>query len=54
MCFVRKMENGRMVLTTDLEDVASCDFIIENVTEDWDVKRPVYEKLDRVDRKSVV
>jgi 3-hydroxybutyryl-CoA dehydrogenase len=38
----------RMVLTTDLEAVASCDFIIENVTEDWDVKRPVYEKLDRV------
>src|SRR5213593_4707072 len=38
----------RMVLTTDLQDVASCDFIIENVTEDWRVKRPVYEKLDRV------
>src|SRR5882672_4121621 len=38
----------RMVLTTDLEDVASCDFIIENVTEDWDVKKPVYENLDRV------
>jgi len=38
----------RMVLTTDLHDVASCDFIIENVTENWDVKRPVYEKLDRV------
>jgi 3-hydroxybutyryl-CoA dehydrogenase len=38
----------RMVLTTDLEDVASCDFIIENVTEDWNVKRSVYEKLDRV------
>jgi 3-hydroxybutyryl-CoA dehydrogenase len=37
-----------MVLTTDLEDVASCDFIIENVTEDWDVKKPLYEKLDRV------
>ncbi len=38
----------RMVLTTDLKGVASCDFIIENVTEDWDVKKPVYEKLDRV------
>ena len=38
----------RMMLTTELEDVASCDFIIENVTEDWDVKQPVYEKLDRV------
>jgi 3-hydroxybutyryl-CoA dehydrogenase len=38
----------RMVLTTDLKDVASCDFIIENVTEDWDVKKPLYENLDRV------
>jgi len=38
----------RMVLTTDLRAVASCDFIIENVTEDWDVKKPVYENLERV------
>jgi 3-hydroxybutyryl-CoA dehydrogenase len=38
----------RMVLTTELQDVASCDFIIENVTEDWEVKKPVYENLDRV------
>jgi 3-hydroxybutyryl-CoA dehydrogenase len=38
----------RMVLTTDLRDVASCDFVIENVTEDWNVKKAVYEELDRV------
>ncbi len=38
----------RMVLTTDLQDVASCDFIIEKVTEDWPVKKSVYENLDRV------
>jgi len=38
----------RMVLTTDLQDVAACDFIIENVTEDWPVKKSVYENLDRV------
>ncbi len=38
----------RMVLTTDLKDVASCDFIIENATEDWNVKQPIYENLDRV------
>jgi len=38
----------RMVLSTDLEAVASCDFVIENVTEDWGVKQPVYERLDRV------
>jgi 3-hydroxybutyryl-CoA dehydrogenase len=34
--------------TTDLNDVSPCEFIIENVTEDWDVKKPVYEELDRV------
>jgi len=35
-------------MTTNLRDVASCDFIIENVTEDWEVKKPVYGDLDRV------
>ena len=35
----------RMTLTTDLKDLASCDFIIENVTEDWGIKKPLYEKL---------
>jgi 3-hydroxybutyryl-CoA dehydrogenase len=38
----------RMLLTTDLKQVAACDFIIENVTEDWAIKKPLYEKLDRV------
>ena len=38
----------RMVLTTDLNHVASCDFIIENVTEDWTIKKQVYENLDGV------
>jgi 3-hydroxybutyryl-CoA dehydrogenase len=38
----------RMTLTTNLEEVASCDFVIENVTEDWKIKKPVYERLERV------
>lgn len=38
----------RMVLTTRLQDVAACDFVIENVTEDWEIKKPLYEKLERV------
>jgi 3-hydroxybutyryl-CoA dehydrogenase len=38
----------RIRLTTDLKQVASCDFIIENVTENWDVKKPLYEQLDCV------
>ena len=37
-----------MVLTTDLKDLAPCDFIIENVTESWKVKQQVYEQLEQV------
>ena len=38
----------RMVADDRSEDVASCDFVIENVTEDWDIKKQVYENLERV------
>jgi 3-hydroxybutyryl-CoA dehydrogenase len=38
----------RMTLTTDLNDIGSCDFVIENVTENWDIKRQLYQELDRV------
>ena len=37
-----------MVLTTSLADVASCEFIIENVTEDWKIKKDVYVQLDQL------
>lgn len=35
-------------LTTKLEDLAPADFVVENVTEDWELKRPIYEQLDRI------
>jgi 3-hydroxybutyryl-CoA dehydrogenase len=38
----------RMTLTTDLREVASCDFVIENVTENWEIKRRLYAELDRI------
>lgn len=38
----------RMTLTTNLKDLTSCDFIIENVTENWGVKKPLYEKLGKL------
>ena len=38
----------RMRFTTSLNDLSSCEFIIENVTEDWAIKKPVYEALERV------
>lgn len=37
-----------MTLTTDLAEVADCDFVIENVTESWSIKKQVYENLDRI------
>jgi len=43
----------RMVLTTRLEEVAECDFVIENVTEDWEIKQPLYERLERLARPEV-
>lgn len=39
---------ARLVLTTDLQQLDGCDFVIENVTESWAVKKPLYEALDRV------
>jgi len=37
-----------MTLTTDLAQVASCDFLIENVTESWSIKKQLYETLERI------
>jgi 3-hydroxybutyryl-CoA dehydrogenase len=44
---------ARMVFTTDLGDVAPCDFVIENVTEDWAIKKHLYENLERMIRPEV-
>jgi len=43
----------RMTLSTDLGAVAPCDFVIENVTENWEIKKQVYVRLDRVIRPAV-
>ncbi|WP_031415168.1 3-hydroxyacyl-CoA dehydrogenase family protein [Brevibacillus laterosporus] len=38
----------KIMFSTHIEDVNDCDFIIENVTEDWDSKRNVYQQLDKI------
>ncbi len=38
---------------TDLDIVSDCDFIIENVTENWAVKEAVYLELDRIAAEGV-
>jgi 3-hydroxybutyryl-CoA dehydrogenase len=39
---------------TDMTALGAADFVVENVTEDWDVKRAVYERLDTICRPDVV
>lgn len=39
---------GRLELTTDLDAVSACDFVIENVPETWEAKQTVYRRLDRI------
>lgn len=36
---------GRIHFSTQLSDVKHADIIIENVTEDWEIKKKVYEQL---------
>lgn len=39
---------ARVEFTTDLQNLAGCSFVIENVTELWSVKRDLYGRLDDV------
>jgi 3-hydroxybutyryl-CoA dehydrogenase len=40
--------------TTDPEQLADAEFVIENITEKWELKRAVYPQLDRVCSPDVV
>ncbi|MFI9379977.1 3-hydroxyacyl-CoA dehydrogenase family protein [Kutzneria sp. NPDC052558] len=37
-----------ITFTTDTTLLADADFVVENVTEDWAVKRDVYAEIDRI------
>ncbi len=39
---------GRIHFTTDLDRLGGADFVIENITENWEMKRDVHRALDRV------
>lgn len=39
---------ARLHPATDLEALAAADFVIENITEDWELKRPLHERLDAI------
>ncbi|MGW2182073.1 3-hydroxyacyl-CoA dehydrogenase family protein [Streptomyces sp. NPDC001732] len=39
---------GRITTAAGLDALAKADFVIENVTEDWETKKAVHQELDRV------
>ena len=39
---------GRIKTTTDLADLADCSLVVEAVTENFNIKRTIFEKLDEV------
>lgn len=44
---------GNIHLTSDLSDLRDVDYVIENITESWDLKRRLYAELARVCRPDV-
>lgn len=44
----------RIVFTTDIASLADADFVIENATEKWEIKQPIYEQLDHVCHENCV
>ena len=39
---------GRIRFTTEAGDLSDRQFIVENVTEDWEIKRQLYEQIDQI------
>nr|CCE88386.1 hydroxyacyl-CoA dehydrogenase [Sorangium cellulosum] len=44
----------RIRLTTDYGPLSEVDFVVENVTEKWPIKKEVYERIDAICRPEVV
>ncbi len=42
-----------IVFTTDFEQLKQCEFVIENVTEDWNIKKEIYKKIDVICKDDV-
>jgi 3-hydroxybutyryl-CoA dehydrogenase len=39
---------GRIRFTTSLDDLADVDFVVENVPEKWELKSPIYPRIDAI------
>ncbi|WP_113672069.1 3-hydroxyacyl-CoA dehydrogenase family protein [Vallitalea guaymasensis] len=45
---------GRITFTTQLENVEMCEYIIENVTENWEIKKNVYLQLNKICNENTI
>jgi 3-hydroxybutyryl-CoA dehydrogenase len=45
---------GRLTLTTELEDLAACDLVIEAIVEELDPKRELFAELERICRPDTI
>ena len=45
---------ARVKTTTSLEDLGACDFVVEAATERWEVKKQIFETLDRACRPGAI
>ena len=45
---------GRLSLTTELDDLADCDLVIEAIVEELEPKRELFAELDRICRPDAV
>jgi len=45
---------ARLTLTTDVEDLADCDLVIEAIVEELDAKHELFADLDRITRAEAV
>jgi 3-hydroxybutyryl-CoA dehydrogenase len=45
---------SRVTYTTNYRELEAASFVVENVTEKWDVKKDVYRKLDDICNRDVV
>lgn len=45
---------SRLTCSVDIQSASNADFVVENVTEDWETKEAVYKQLDRICRSEVI
>ena len=45
---------ARITTGADLDELAPVDFVVENVTENWTIKREVYQRIDAICKPDVI